>query len=232
MPNIDDLKSALNFSSGPALSSNYVVSVFPPLSLITDKDLGANIASGALSLIAYKQLSFLAVNASLPGRTLSSTPHRIYGTVREMPYGVLYEPISITFICTNSMIERTFFNIWQEYIMSPKSYYMNYYDDYVGRLVIQKKATPEDFPPGDDPIAIGGELTSVYILEEVYPKVIGAQEMSYSSKNEYLTLTVQFSYARWRTSLETLTGDVFGSKSAKSGVAGPTFTSTPKQVWV
>lgn len=227
MPNVDDIKSVLNVSNGPSLRSNYVVTVVPPRAFL---GLGAGfggivggIGRSALSLLAMKQLSMLAQNASLPGRTISTTPHRMYGTVREMPYGVLYAPITITFICTNIMVERAFFDLWQQSIVYPKSNYMNYYNDYVGRVLVQK-VDNAGWAVG----SVVGELISTYILEEAYPKVVQEQELAYGSKNEVMTLTVEFSYARWRSSLDYAL-DTFGITDPKySGVTpGDTNIDTP-----
>ena len=49
-----------------------------------------------------------------------------------------------------------------------------------------------------------GDTVSIYILEDAYPKVIAEQELSYGSKNEYMTLTVEFSYAKWSHSLSSI----------------------------
>jgi len=196
--NIDYIKSVLNVSAGPSLRCNYLVTVCPPLLLKLPEFLGGQYGGAAVSFVGARQVSILALNASLPGRVISTTPHRMYGTVREMPYGVLYAPMQITFLCTNSMLERTLFNIWQENIMNHKSYYMNYYNDYVGSIVIQKMSDSKDVG------SLAGEVVSTYVLEEAYPKIIAEQELSYGSKNEYMTLTVEFSYARWKNTLSDL----------------------------
>jgi len=215
MPNIDDIKSVLNISNGPSLRSNYVVTIVPPRAFL---GLGGGISfsgagKGLLSLLAMKQLSMLAQNASLPGRTISTTPHRIYGTVREMPYGVLYAPITITFICTNIMVERAFFDLWQQSIVYPKSNYMNYYNDYVGRVLVQKVDNA-----GWSVGSVVGEAISTFILEEAYPKVVQEQELAYGSKNEVMTLTVEFSYARWRSSLDYALDALTVTDPASSGL--------------
>jgi hypothetical protein len=197
---IDDIKSVMNTSRGPALRSTYLVNVFAPLQFLSE-----GFGSGAaLSFLAYKQLSYLAQSASLPGKQFATTSHRIYGTIREMPYGVLYEPMDITFMCTNIMVERAFFDVWQSYIMSPKSCYMNYYNNYTGRVIIQKIDNA-----GIEYGSIAGEIISTYVLEEAYPKIVQSQELSYASKNDPLTLTVSFSYARWRSSVNIIAEQFF-----------------------
>jgi hypothetical protein len=122
----------------------------------------------------------------------------MFGTKREMPYGVVYAPVSITFICTNSMVERSFFDVWHQFIISPTSQYMEYYKDYVGQVIIQK--TSND----NDAISKVGQVLATYILEEAYPKSISEQELSYSGGDEYLKVTVEFEYARWLCTLDNI----------------------------
>lgn len=192
---VDNIKSILNVGQGPSQPCNFIVNIIPPASLFGGID-GLVGGVSISNLLTSRYLSLLAESAALPSRIISSTPHQINGTRREMPYGVLFDSMNITFICTNLMIERTFFDLWHRYIISPKSQYMNYYDNYVGTIVIQKTDNSNDFA------SIAGGLVSTYILEEAYPKTIQAQELSYSSTDEYLKLTVEFSYARFRTSLD------------------------------
>jgi hypothetical protein len=200
MASINKLKSLLNVSRGPSLKANYLVNIIPPISVITERSFNA-IPKGIIAGVGSRNLSMLAVEASLPGKRIATTPHRMYGTIREMPYGALYDTIDITFMCTNIMIERAFFDMWQQYIIAPKSNYLNYYADYIGTIVIQKMDNSE--------IEIGstaGELISIFTIEDAYPKVVQAQPLSYTAKNEILTLTVTFSYARWRSSLQYILG--------------------------
>ena len=201
------IKSVLNSNQGPSQPCNYIVTIVPPTGFFTGEafvmDAPISFAApvfSSLSTVGIRQLSLLAESASIPGRNIETTPHQIFGTKRQMPYGVTFDTMSITFICTNLMTERAFFDMWQQYIISPKSQYMNYYDSYVGAIVIQKTDTSDSF--GSE---LGGAI-SIYTLEEAYPKTIQAQELSYSATDEYMKLTVEFSYARFRTSLDRVVG--------------------------
>jgi hypothetical protein len=202
---VDTIKSKINTFHGVSQPCYYLVNVIPPFSLFSVDPL--NITGGAVSLASASHLSILAESASLPGRTLASTTHQMFGTRREMPYGSLYDSMNITFICTNSMIERSIFNAWHEHIMQPKSTHMKYYRDYVGTVVIMKTNTDrsdltqlKNF--GDINLDDLKSVLQSYVLEEAYPKTIQAQELSYSSTDEYLKLTVEFSYARFRTTTQ------------------------------
>lgn len=198
MTSIDTIKSVLNVTQGPAQPCNYIVNIVPPVSLLLG---GSSISLTSaltipISLLASKQLSILAESVSIPGRQFLTEEHKMFGTRRLMPYGVLYENMSITFMCTNSMIERTFFDIWHKHIIDPTSQYMKYYEDYIGTVIVQK------IDNSVSPLSNLTNLVSTYVLEEAYPVTIQAQDMSYSSTDEYLKLTVEFSYARWRNTID------------------------------
>lgn len=209
MANVNAIKELINKSGGPALGCQYVLNIVPPAAFLNissaiEQGLGGDLL-GAISNTAgdlfktgflknkASQVSMLAESISIPGRQLLSTEHRIFGTVRKMPYGVLYEDFTVTFICTNSMVERTFFDVWQQTIISPGSQYMEFYENYVGSIIIQKISN------NTEPNV--GEKASKYVLQEAYPISIQSQELSYGD-TEYLKLTVQFAYSKWKSVLD------------------------------
>lgn len=225
MANVDGIKSLIGEAGGPALGCQYVFNIIPPMAFLgitegleqgLNGDIFGGIATAAQDLFKTGFLknkaghvSMLAESVSIPGRQLLSTEHRIFGTVRKMPYGVLYEDLTATFICTNSMIERTFFDVWQQLIISPGSQYMEFYENYVGSVVIQKVSnlgtvenkSQKDNKNQDPPPYKKFEKLATYVLQEAYPISIQSQELSYSD-GDYLKLTVQFAYSKWKSVLD------------------------------
>jgi hypothetical protein len=214
MTSVNNIKNAIAGKGGVAQSCHYVLTIVPPLIFNAatiqnsiNKFASGNILDGLtgvvrnglqqLVLSQSKHISMLAESCSIPGRQLLTTEHRIFGTVRKMPYGVLYEDFTVTFICTNSMIERLFFDTWQQLIMSAGSQYMEFYDNYVGSIVIQKISNHTSAVDLGGTTNVG-KICSVWKLLEAYPVSIQAQELSYAD-GDYLRLTVQFSYAKWQT---------------------------------
>lgn len=214
MTSVDKIKTAIAGKGGVAQSCHYVLTIVPPLIFNQESiqtainkfaagdilESATGVAKNGLQqfvLNQAKHISLLAESCSIPGRQLLTTEHRIFGTVRKMPYGVLYEDFTVTFICTNSMIERLFFDTWQQIIMGAGSQYMEFYDNYVGSIVIQKISTHTGkVDLGETTKAT--KTLSVWKLLEAYPVSIQAQELSYAD-GDYLKLTVQFSYAKWQT---------------------------------
>lgn len=221
---VKTIKSVLNASGGPAQPCHFVVTVVPPIALlsagfVTANDIrnmgsiaggAAQVAFGGLSSLVGRQLSILAESAELPGRQFETTPHRIFATVRDMPYGLTYKNVMVTFICTNLMYERTFFDYWHQKIMNPSSQYMEYYENFVGSVVIQKLDNSNSFQ------STAGEIFSTYVLEEAYPVSIQEQTLNAGEKDSYLKLTVEFSYARWKNTSEyfkDILGKTFGTSA-------------------
>lgn len=234
-PKPDIFKSVLGFLGGPAQPCHYVSVITPPPAMMAGGELATKLGvagaviGGALTVGATLNMAFMAESVSIPGRQFRTTNHYIYGSYRRMPVGVEYQPLMVTYICSNSMVERHFFDIWHQFIQSPTSQYMEYYNDYVGSITIKKlmnsgllaSTTAGSFPPSlNNPIVEIGNVMATYILEEAYPVSIQAQELSYAS-DDYLRLTVEFSYRTWRAEPLSMLFD--DGSQVKSGVIGGNF---------
>jgi len=177
---IDLIKATIDGGGGAASPSRYFTFIQFPLALIS-----ANLELPKLILTTEM--------TELPGRQLATTPQIIYGVTRKMPYGVVYNDLPMTFICTNDMGVRGIFDEWQSVISDPTNNYFNYYDNYVGTVYVYK--TDEDF-----------NFKYAYIIEEAYPLTVEAQQLDANAGDQYLRLTVQFAYRRWRTFSELVSG--------------------------
>ena len=169
---ISDLNTVLNKNKGVARACHYEVIIKAPTAIA---------AANADNLNA---LSVLCENVQLPGRSFATTPQMIYGVSRKMPYGVLYDDLNMTFICTDSMKERIFFETWQSAISSPTNNYFRYYNDYIGEFHIIK-------------LDKSNSTAHFVVCEEAWPMTIQPQELSYSDTDSYLKLGVSFAYRRW-----------------------------------
>jgi hypothetical protein len=239
-PKPDIFKSVLNALGGPAQPCHYVCVITPPPGMLAGGSLGATfggagaILGASLAIGASANLAFMAESLSIPGRQFRTTNHYIYGSYRRMPVGVEYQPLMITYICSNAMVERHFFDIWHQFIQSPTSQYMEYYNDYVGSITVKKlvnsglvaSLTSGTNPPTlNNPLVEVGNLAATYVIEEAYPVSIQAQELSYAS-DDYLRLTIEFSYRTWRA--EPLSTIFDNGSEVKEGVIGGDFsTATP-----
>ena len=78
-----------------------------------------------------KTLSFKIENTVLPGRTVATSDLRIYGPTEKYPYQTTYEDITLTFICTGSMVEKTLFDTWMQLINPSETWNFEYKKHYV-----------------------------------------------------------------------------------------------------
>jgi hypothetical protein len=201
------MHSALNILGGPALPAQYLCIVTPPMGMLIQGSAG--LLGGLLSVAGSANLAVMATSVSIPGRAFATQDSVMFGTTRKMPYGVIYDSIRVSFLCTNSMFERTFFDAWHQFIISPSSQYIEYYDNYKADIVIKKlKGSGLDSilafepPTVDPPLAELGSVLSTYIIEEAYPYRIGAQELSSENNDAILRLDVEFYYRRWRSVID------------------------------
>jgi hypothetical protein len=216
--NINKLKSTLSspfMSNGVALPCHYICNILPGAGLyqnniftkLLGKPLGG-MAGTKLINSASRQVSLLAESVELPGRSFLTTEQKLYGTVRKMPYGVQYEDINISFICTNNMTERTFFNSWHQFIMNTETQYMEYYKDYVGQIKIIKINNDKEDSTSGDATKMMIESLNTYTLHDAYPISISSQDLSYSDDDSYLKLTVTFTYSKWSCGVDSISSIV------------------------
>lgn len=150
----------------------------------------ATIDFGPLNNFGRKQLRILCESAELPGRRFDTTPELTYGVARKMPFGTAYDDMSLTFICTNRMEERYWFDRWMSFVCNPTSNYMHYYDNYKATITVELFSST------------GGRPKYTVYVEEAYPISVLPQQLSYGDENNYLKLTVDFAYRRWRNDAE------------------------------
>jgi hypothetical protein len=174
---ISNLQAALDLGNGPTMASQFKVVFKLPTALKTGND-----------GFTPSTLSILCQSATLAGTQIATTELGVYGPPVKMPYGLVYQDLNISFLCTNSMAQRMVFEEWRRIIVDPTSNYVNYYDTYIGHILVQK-------------LNQAGQVVHNVMYEEAFPIAIFEQELS-STNNDWLRLSVQFSYRRWRSRLD------------------------------
>ena len=122
--------------------------------------------------------------AQLPGMNIDSTPHKVFGESREMPYGISYNPLNLNFYVDADMKLRKFFDKWFEKIVDPVSKSISYYDEYTTTITIEV-------------LDVTDRVTYRVELIEAWPKSIGEIMMGYESRDP-MKLPVTFQYKNWR----------------------------------
>lgn len=150
------------------------------------------------NLTTVNQLAFVCTQAELPGKKIDTSNDQTYGPMRKMAFGAIYDDLTLTFLCTNGMLEREVFDRWMSMIVDPSSNYMTYYDDYKSTINITTLQNTKV-----------GQPTYNITVEEAFPISINQQQLSYENVNSVLTLVVTFAYRRWRTTEDVNKGNSY-----------------------
>ena len=93
---INDFKSDIN-TKGLSKSSYYDVFILPPVGLTNNP---TNV----------QHLSFRCFAAELPGRQVVTFPNRVYGPIRKIAYNQAISDVTLSFLCSESLVEKVFFD--------------------------------------------------------------------------------------------------------------------------
>jgi len=167
-----------------------------------------------LGLIPYlgtsRMLTMRCENAELPGRTIATTSMKIYGVEEKFPYMSSYNDMSLTFIVSDDMKEKKFFDAWLNWINPNSSFNLKYKKDYSVGLRINQ-------------YDVRNEVSYSADLVDAYPIAVNGMDLNWSADG-YHKLTVTFAYTSWRdNSLETLAMDF-----VENVIADSIFRSTPE----
>ena len=148
-----------------------------------------------LGLIPYRgtsrMLTMRCENAELPGRTIATTTAKIYGVEEKFPYMTSFNDMSLTFIVSDNMKEKKFFDAWLDWINPNTSYNIKYKQDYSVALRINQ-------------YNVKNQVSYSVDLIDAFPIAVNQMDLNWSSDG-YHKLTVTFAYTSWRdNSLETL----------------------------
>lgn len=173
---ISEFKSS--FSTDVARQNRFDVSIPVPLGLIPYRNLS-------------KKLTFRCESAELPGRAVATSNMKIYGVEEKFPYMTSYNDISLTFVVSDDMKEKKFFDSWINWITPSYSYIVKYKSDYsiILRITQYDMAMKPSY--------------SVDLID-AFPTAVNPLQLDWSSEGMH-KLTVTFAYTNWRNnSLEAL----------------------------
>ena len=135
------------------------------------------------------QLSLMCDQVSLAGRDVQAVLDLQYGIRRQVAYNEpAYTPLSVSFLCTDQMLEKTILDKWNNLIVPvQRGFHVAYYDDYRGEL--------------DVFVLDRSGKTKTYHMHyhEVYPKTVTAVELNHGTTNATLRVTAEIQYAYWTT---------------------------------
>ena len=135
------------------------------------------------------QLNLMCDQVTLAGRDVQATLDIQYGIRRQIAYNApAYTPLSLSFLCTDKMLEKTILDKWNNLIVPvQRGFHVEYYDKYVGELdvfVLDRS---------------GKKKTYHMHYHEIYPKTVTAVELNHATTNATLRVTASFEYSYWTT---------------------------------
>ena len=180
----DTLKATLLAKGGIAYNDKYIV-------IITKPPLGGADLPGGIDM--RRQLSLLCDTATLPTKSLATYEKSIYGPVKAMPYRMTFTEASMSFIMTDGMTEKKYFDAWQNKIVDQDSGNIGYFDDYVVNINIKKFSH----------IAEGStDPTYEVDLIDAWPSIVAEVQLSHSGGGEAMKLPVTFQFKKWKRNEE------------------------------
>jgi hypothetical protein len=198
--NINEFKAS--FKVDPAKSSKFDVLIPVPLTMVQYLNIG-------------QKLSFRCENAELPGRTLVTTEQKTYGPTEKHPYMTTYNDINLTFIVSDDMSEKQFFDAWMEIINPSTNYNFKYRGDYVTTVTINQYDS------------VNQKSYSVDLID-AYPIAVNQLDLDWSSEATH-KLVVVFAYTSCinnsvqsvvNSAIDTGIGGIINQITGSSGLGG------------
>lgn len=138
-----------------------------------------------------RRLNLRCESAELPGRAVATTGMKIYGIEEKFPYMTSYNDISLTFIVSDDMQEKKFFDAWLNWISPSFSFDVKYKADYAVTVRVNQ-------------YDLGTKSSYSVDLIDTFPIAVNPLQLDWSSDGVH-KLTVTFAYTKWRNnSLEAL----------------------------
>ena len=218
---ISNFQAQMKAAKGFARTARYEVVLFPPESL------KAKMREDGIDLDIYtKGLTMMCDSITMPGKDLSteSVKHGQELERQQVSAHVYEGTITASFYLENNLAAKSFFELWQDHVVSNGSNTVNYYDDYVGTMeIFQLSSVPvtsttitkdEDVSGGsqdhrtsskkhgmEEKVSMQHKTIQTYGIKvnEVFPATVGQIEYAYASVNEIARIPIEFQYKSWKT---------------------------------
>lgn len=184
-------------------STNYVVDIYPNFNASLENPLSTvNFTLNQMQ----ERLRLRCESAQLPSRTFSLVQQKTYGPIRSFPVQNSYENVTFSFICSDDMKEKMFFDSWMEFvsksdytptnlpgivnaITNPRiNFDFEYRDNYVTSIYVRQQNL---------------QAKDVYVVEllEAYPISVNQVDLSWGNLDVVNKLQVTFSYRNFNRTL-------------------------------
>ena len=183
MPNISDFKAN---TSRFAFSNLYQVEVYDNKVLTNNKTL-------------FDKLVFQCSAAIIPGTTIATTEKALDFRTRAKQR--IYDDISLTFYCSESMDEYRYFDDWLNRVINKNTNRVGYHKEYIGTIKVKKLGKANKFE-NVSTSKVENQTFMTTIIEEAYPKKVDPISLDYNPSGAVTTFAVTFGYTRHIHTLE------------------------------
>lgn len=135
---------------------------------------------------------------SIPGQNIMTSDIRQFGELTEMPYGIVYPAVPMSFYLDNTMEIKHALDGWLKEVYDKDSRSVGYYTNYTKQVDIFLTNA-------------AGKVIYCTRLNECYPKAIGDIRLDYSSANTIIKVDVQLVYKWWDAMEFNSTGEAIGT---------------------
>lgn len=173
---------------------NFPNSIFNDVTNVINTALGQTLGTDAQSISSNstmtRYLSLQCEDAELPGKGLYTFDVNVYGPTYKVPYKVSYQPITLTFLCTNEFEERKLFDKWMEIIAPSDTNNMRFpkgtgnNDSYMTNIKI---------------IQYDDNITQIYATEliDAFPLAIYSQRLNWGD-GDFHRLSINMAYHKYK----------------------------------
>lgn len=185
---INDFKSS--FRTDIARPSRFDVTIPIPVAL-------ANYITSA------RNLTMRCDTAQLPGRSFETTIKKMGSApIEKFPYHTNYQETTLTFILSDDMNEKIFFDAWMELMNPTSNFNFQYKSNYAVDLTINQ-------------YDVSNNLTYAGVLQEAFPVDVNQLDLDWSTDGHH-KLAVVFCYRQWQNN----TVSNLGQNLITSGLSG------------
>lgn len=126
--------------------------------------------------------------AQVPGRSVATREVSAGGTpVRKMAHSPQYEDMSLTFLVSDDLLEKKFFDSWQAMVFEDTWGNLQFPSEYYGVVEVRKTSR-----------RMGEPTTGTWVLHDAWPIIVGPVDLSAES-GAIATMAVTMSMRHWTT---------------------------------
>ncbi len=191
LKSIDDLKGSIKKRGGLAMQNRFNVIFNPPSQSFLNTSgrslVNTLIAGGSLKSLINdpREISLLAVQATLPGRQITTGEHQTYKETKKYVTNFIDEEVALEFHITQDFYMKTIFDNWQRIVFDTDKYRVNFKDEYTADVIIQQLDKDKNLP-----------LYGVKLIN-AFPTTVAGVPLNNETENTTQRLNVTLSYDRF-----------------------------------